>query len=404
MKLEYQIIKRKDNFCSNENQFISLLETNQSYKIIKEKMIIEYKNINIKYAVKKYLTLESNEIMFILSFIIDDENDLGEFEKFDKSFLDFLTKFNKDFTLNILWDEISRRYAEDMYTKIFYIESLLRKIIYYFMGKNVGKEWIKKCFPSKVQNSIQTVKEKNNTENDENILYYADFIQLNYLLFNKYSKEIISQSEIIEKIKEKDCDINELVNKYEYKSNWDRYFEPIVNKDNLEENLNDLYQYRNLVAHNRKIRENDKNTFVKLSDKIEKILQKCLNKIDDIKVPEEEKENLENMSSQMFNPLTYNIGISPGITSTLDSLRIGIENSGITSAVNSLKMGIENSGITSVVDSWKIGLGMNSGIISSLDSLKVGIENSGIASYVESAEIKKKKTDTTEYTKKIVGK
>ena len=127
MKVEYQIIKRKDNFCNDENQFIKLLETNPNYKIIKEKCILEYKDFNIEYDIKRYETKEKNEIMFVISFSVDDEIQVEEFEGFDKSFIDFMIKFNNDFSLNILWDDISKKYAEEMYPKIFYIENLLRK-------------------------------------------------------------------------------------------------------------------------------------------------------------------------------------------------------------------------------------------------------------------------------------
>ena len=48
MKVEYQIIKRNDNFCKNENLFISLLETNKNYKIKRASTILKYKDISKK--------------------------------------------------------------------------------------------------------------------------------------------------------------------------------------------------------------------------------------------------------------------------------------------------------------------------------------------------------------------
>lgn len=223
------------------------------------------------------------------SFSVEDEANIEEFEKFDKSLLGFLSKFN-DFSLNILWDDISKKYAEEMYPKIFHIENLLRKIIYYFMGKNVGNNWTKKCFPKGVASSIENVKDKNQAKTDENILYHADFIQLSYLLFMKYPNEFIDQDKFIESLKDKKYSIYEMVSKYEYKSNWDRYFEPVVKKENLESDLNSLYHYRNLVAHNRKIREIDKNKAESLISKIKIILDICLSKIDEIEVPEDERK------------------------------------------------------------------------------------------------------------------
>lgn len=340
--VEYQIIKRKDDFCNNKEQFKSLLKTNSNYKISDN--IIEYKSLNIKYSLENYSIGENQEIMFVIKLSIDNETDLDIFEKFDKSFLDFMSKFNDNFSLNVLWDDISKEYALKIYPKIFYIESTLRKIIYFFMSKNVGKDWIKKCFPKDVENSINTVKSKNHSENDENILYYADFIQLSYLLFLKYPTEVVSQNDLIQKLKIKDCNTNELINKYEFKSNWDRYFEPIINKCDLEDDLNNFYNYRNLVAHNRKIRNNEKKKFDKLTRKIELVLDKCLEKIDNINVPESEKESVENIGLKIFNPLKYqtgnkfttamdiaNIGATP-----LFNLEINPEITAISKAMNSI--------------------------------------------------------------------
>ena len=58
MQVEYQIIKRKDNFCIDDKQFLSLLETNHNYKIIRSENIIEYKKLRIKYVIKRWVNNE----------------------------------------------------------------------------------------------------------------------------------------------------------------------------------------------------------------------------------------------------------------------------------------------------------------------------------------------------------
>ena len=376
MKVEYQIIKRNDNFCKNENLFISLLETNKNYKIKRASTILKYKDLNIVYDIKKYETKEKQEIMFIVCFSLEDESQLEEFEKFDKSFSEFIAKFNNDFSLNTIWDDISKKYAEELYPKIFYIENLLRKIIYYFMGKNVGNTWTKKCFPKDVENSIKDVKNKNQAETDENILYYADFIQLSYLLFIKYPNALISQDKFIEKLKDKKYNIYEMVSEYEYKSNWDRYFEPVVRKKNLEDNLKKLYYYRNLVAHNRKIRQTDKKNAESLISKIKEVLDGCLRNINKINVPEEEKENLENISYQIFYPSKYEIENNTLLTSALASMKMDSNmNSALTSVTDSMKKYLEiNPAITSVTDSMKKYLEINPAITSVTDTMKKYLE------------------------------
>lgn len=200
----------------------------------------------------------NTEILFIITFSLDDDRKLDIFENFDKSFVDFIERFSNDFNLNRLWDDISKKYAEEMYPKISYIENLLRKIIYYFMGKNVGNDWTEKCLPVTVEDSIQNVRGKNASVSKEDILYYADFVKLKDLLFERYPNKRIIQEKFIEDFKVNVFEPNSIIQDYEYKSNWDRYFQPIVNKENLEENLKKLYFYRCLVAHNRLIREEEK--------------------------------------------------------------------------------------------------------------------------------------------------
>ena len=100
-----------------------------------------------------------------------------------------------------------------------------------------------------------------------------------------------------------------IIKDFEYKSNWDRYFESIIDKGELEENLGELYKYRNLVAHNRKIRLNESERTESLTNQVKKTLEKCLDKINDIKVPENEKENFENVSSRILN-INYNETLS----------------------------------------------------------------------------------------------
>ena len=116
-------------------------------------------------------------------------------------------------------------------------------------------------------------KDKNNTETDENILYYADFIQLKNFLFIRYPNKFIEQDKFIEKLKMDDYNKDTIIKDFEYKSNWDRYFESIIDKGELEENLGELYKYRNLVAHNRKIRLNESERTETLTNQVKKRLK-----------------------------------------------------------------------------------------------------------------------------------
>ncbi len=165
-------------------------------------------------------------------------------EKFDKLFKRIIKKSGIKFILNTIWDEVSQYYCKSCYPRINEIENLMRKLIFRFMIKNIGSDWVKKSFPQKLKENVEKIAEKNEAEGLlENSLYEADFIQLIEFIFIPYPKnrdinklfEMINAAEKLDDLKK--------VKEFQPKSNWERYFSSIIKIDDLEDKWRKLYKY-----------------------------------------------------------------------------------------------------------------------------------------------------------------
>ena len=98
------------------------------------------------------------------------------------------------------------------------------------MLKTAGSTWFDHNVPDEVKKSIGKVLDKNGLsldETGEDQLYYADFIQLVRFFFDAYPLKPLTQ-EAVSKIREAangDKEkLEEVLNTYTARSNWDRYF------------------------------------------------------------------------------------------------------------------------------------------------------------------------------------
>lgn len=302
MEIKYQLMKDKDDFCISEEQLISLLGTSSRIKIDKENNIIKIGNSEIKYSIYKEKEGVAKEVIFIITFSIENEKKIRALEEFNSIFIDIINKYYTEknrFSLNVLRDDISKYYGEKLYPKINRIENYLREIIYTFMGRNLGVDWSNRSLPEDISNNIR---KKDKVGSLNNILQYTDFIELGDFLFTEFPlyKNQKNLTEELAKLGDIQS-LQEILKKYEYKSNWDRYFSDQLDSEKFEMEWKELYKYRNMVAHNKEIRKKDYEEVLKIIKKLEGVFEKCLTKISDIDVPETEKENLENASKSLLN-------------------------------------------------------------------------------------------------------
>lgn len=293
-----------DSFCNTDESFNSLLKSNSEIKIKSNQLEFkgskfDYKltsgNINEPQGDSRYFNvkLKTNEI--------NDSNTelLTELTRQIKIIIGKIT----DHPAQTIWDDLSHYYSVQAYPLIHEIENILRKLITKFMLVNVGASWSKNAIPDALKStSREGAKPAPSKERayNHNILYDADFIKLADFLFEEYRDYDVN--ELIKKLKKISLNDSRDIKEFETilnfipKSNWDRYFSAHINCQDtfLKSKWARLYELRCQIAHN--------NTFTKLNleetrtiiSKIKPFLEEANEKLENIVVPEKEKENLVN--------------------------------------------------------------------------------------------------------------
>jgi len=303
MKIEYIIIKREDDFCDSVERFKNLLSTNSRITFANSK--IKFSNVALDYIIKTEKIENKKERIFQLTFSCNDSDEnksVKNLEKFDKLFKRIIKESGIKFILNTIWDEVSQYYCKSCYPRINEIENLMRKLIFRFMIKNIGSDWVKKSFPQKLRENVKKVAEINEAKSLlENYLYEADFIQLIEFIFTPYPKnrdidklfEMINTAEKLEDL--------EKAKEFQPKSNWERYFSSIIKIEDLEDKWRKLYKYRNKVAHNKPLTKDDNKNIVNISEEIKKALSKVLDGLDDIIVDNSDKEMVSEVAKDSIS-------------------------------------------------------------------------------------------------------
>jgi archaellum component FlaC len=177
--------------------------------------------------------------------------------------------------------------------------------------------WLEEATPKEVREKILSRSDTANVKDMfEDCLYEADFIHLANFLFKEYSTisiedliKNISKAKKIEDIKLKD--LKELIPK----SNWDRYFSKIIKFAGLNSKWKELYEYRNLVAHNRPLNKSNYQRIEILTSEIKEKITDAIKKIDDVHIPENKKKEVTDFAisdfmkstpSRLFNSSSVN--------------------------------------------------------------------------------------------------
>ncbi|OBZ14623.1 hypothetical protein A8L34_11925 [Bacillus sp. FJAT-27264] len=295
LKVEYLVIvETKNSFCSSIGAFNNLLKSHTDITI--SNGTLKYKEIEINYNVITEELPGKNERYFHLYLSSNSEN-ISDFETILKVLRGILFKACSNH-VQTLWDDISFYYANKAYPLIYQIENLMRKLITKFMLTNVGLGWVKENIPDEVRTSIRSEKK----EDTPDYLYKTDFIQLANFLFKKYSP--YSQQallEIITKLVEEEEGLEtQDLKKYLPQSNWERYFSNIVDCEHeyLNKRWSQLYDLRCKIAHNNTLNLKDYTDIILLVSEIKEKLEKAIESLDKVEVPEEDRETVvENIVS-----------------------------------------------------------------------------------------------------------
>ncbi len=290
---EYLVIIEKKasealfHLCDSVSEFKKLLHTDPDIRISKKscrfKQEFEY-GIEI---VGGDVEGKEQRFFFVRIIFTGEENEIDEYSKALRAIRGVINRSGGQ--PETLWDDVSGYYSQKAYPLIHQIENLMRKLIAYFMLTTVGKEWVSLASPKAIQDAIDKSKRKQYLD----ILHQTDFIHLGDLLFKSYqTREISELYEILEKARSlADFNFDEL-QAFVRKSNWERYFAKIV--DCTDEFLNkrwtELYDLRCKVAHNALISKTDYERIETLVNDLKKYIQRAIDNLDKVRVPEQDVE------------------------------------------------------------------------------------------------------------------
>ena len=300
---EYLVIIDKEesealyHLCDSVDGFNKLLSSEPDIKIAGNE--ISYKaKFKADYRVKTSKVGDKQQRFFYVKVTCNGgENDIDEYGKLLRCMRSIVHRSGGQ--PETLWDDISLYYSQKSYPLIHKVENLMRKLITYFMLTNIGKEWVRQTSPDVVMDAIDKSKRKQYLD----VLHQIDFIHLGDFLFKPYqlkdTKELIL---LISKAQNQDDLKLDELKTYVAKSNWEKYFSKIVDctDEYLDKRWKALYELRCSVAHNALL---NKETYEKIAVLVSEIalpLQKAVDNLDKIHVPQADKEQVaENVVSSV---------------------------------------------------------------------------------------------------------
>lgn len=295
LKVEYlAIINAKEGFCNSISAFNNLIQSYESIDI--KNKSITFEGARFDYDVQLGEIQNNTHMFFHIRLGCNKKDDNASFLLLLKAIRTILAKAGEK-PVEVLWDDISSSLASASYPIIHEIENMMRKLITKFMLTKIGLGWTKEAVPREVSESVKTKK----STSGNNYLFETDFIQLSDFLFKPYSTA--NSTKLMEKVRSatsaEDININEL-KELVPTSNWERYFQPIVNckSEYLQTRWTKLYELRCLVAHNNFIGQEDYDNIQKIASELKEKLIDALNKLDSIHMSAEQKEEVaENIAT-----------------------------------------------------------------------------------------------------------
>lgn len=298
MRVELLIlIPGAESFCMSKKALIEFFKVDALIGVVGQKILYRRtpksrEIISAKFRIDTDLVKSKQERYFTLALEISEGSNLDEFNELCDRLRSIIERISPGkTTINTLWDDIGRAYAEKSYPLINEVENLMRRLIAKFMLINVGVNWSKDTINQDLAKKIDNFGEDEPHTND---LFKLDFIHLKEVLFGK--KRDISLDELdrtLSKTSFSEGD-QEIIRKYIPRSNWEKYFSSLI--DEPEHSIDTkwmlLYKLRNKVAHNRNVRKEDFERIRGLCESLKLILANASAKLGEIDIDEADRDLL----------------------------------------------------------------------------------------------------------------
>lgn len=284
------------NLCDDNKSFLKILEKE---KIQKKSNKLIFNEIEYDYILETNLIAEKEERYFHFKVVCKNAEKKEDLEHYIKFLKELRIIFNKNnFGLEILRDDLPLHYSEEAYVLINKLENHMRKFIKYFLITKVGINWIEETTPKEIEKAIEDKKDRDK----EDKLKRLDFSELGNFLFYPYSKR--NSTELQKLINEKKITDLTILQEFVQESNWEKYFKENIKCDNdyLKSKWDNLYKYRNNIAHNKDFNNSNLEEVKKLCKEVNEKLKEAFDGIDEIKNTDIDKVEVKNI----FNSLISN--------------------------------------------------------------------------------------------------
>ncbi len=298
MKVELLIlIPGDDTFCNTAKSFSDFLKVD-SLISISQKTISYKKSSDEPELVSAELQIQTNKVKsineryFLVRLECKNSDLIDEFSELVDRLRGIAERILPGkCTINTLWDDVGRIYAERSYPIINEIENLMRGLIARFMLITVGMKWSKDAMHPDLFSQIEKFEEEDPYTDD---LQKLDFIQLSDVLFKKKRDISLDELDKILQTTKFSEDDKKKIQKYTPKSNWEKYFSSIIEEkdSSLVKKWDLLYKLRNKVAHNRSIKKTEYLDIDGLANAIKEIIKKATEKLSEINIDEEDREKI----------------------------------------------------------------------------------------------------------------
>ena len=235
---------------------------------------------------------------YSVAYIVSTEcEDLSTLDTFRIQLIDYIKSIGFS-NVRILVDEVSKELAISLYPELYNLENKVRAFIINFFLKNLGTNWAKFAMP------VDTLKKIKSRKNNDKIFIVSeridsdvsliDFDDLGKILFNENSIFSIQKADnvaiLIEKISKAE-DLEKLKSEV-LEGNFYKYFKDCFTQKDFQNKWNELYYYRNKLAHTGAFSEQEQELCKQLCEEVAKMIDSAYEKGDTFKLSTSDREAL----------------------------------------------------------------------------------------------------------------
>ena len=271
---------------------------------IKKDSVILAPDEALSVSIQKYPsnTSEEHEPEYHLSYTITVESEQETIlDEFRIDLLSYIKNQIGFSAIRILRDELSKKYASDVYSILYELENNVRTFITNFFLKNIGVEWTNVVLE---ESSREKIKKRIANEEifikpklvDADVLL-LDFDELGAIIFE--TKSIFYRSKSTEAILRKietSTNLDEL-KKDVLSGSFSKYFKDCFEQQSFKKKWDRLYLLRNKVAHNSYFKFTEVNELKELCNEISEIIENAYDKLDTFRLSPEDKELVKSFST-----------------------------------------------------------------------------------------------------------